>query len=781
MTTIRAKLETLKISTNDLNKKINSLKVDEINFCKRLDIMETMCKNAGKKKDGPVLKLYNSLSKSKEEFKPIKEGHISWYSCGPTVYDASHMGHARSYISFDILRRVLQDYFNYKIDFVMNITDIDDKIIMRARQNYLFEKYKENIDVKKLQKDVVDALEALKAKIAKLDKDVDKDKIKMLQGQYDTAKKVTDSLANKTWSNQDIEQVLKVCKDPMCSMLDKQLGHTVTDNSIFTKLPKFWENEYFKDMHALNILDPNTLTRVSEYVPEIVEFVQKIIENGYAYESNGSVYFSVSDFKKDHAYRKLVPPAGEEDLALAMDGEGGLSNSAASEKRHPYDFALWKKSKEGEPSWESVWGMGRPGWHIECSAMACSVLKDQMDIHTGGVDLKFPHHDNELAQSEAYFGCHCWVRYFLHSGHLTIEGCKMSKSLKNFITIQEALKENSARQLRLAFLLHSWKDTLDYSKNTMKMAVQFEEYLSNFFRNVLNLNEDSSGEANEDYKQMFEQSKSSIHAAFCDNIDTKAVLSHIRQLVSDCNKFMGTSGNASLLKEIASYITATLKVFGIPMCDSGIGFPLDLGGDLKMKGEEVSRITREFVTEVKQAAPACDWSQLICDECSQAGSKERLYKLARQCAEIREQVRKTARQQKLSKLLQICDDLRDAKLPLVGVRLEDKEAGFAVSLDHPDVLKKEREDKRKEEERKQEEKRKQKEKKEKEAKEKLEKAKIPPNKLFLKDDNYTQWDENGLPTHDKEGKQITKGQGKKLKKMWDKQKKDHDKYLKSLK
>jgi len=780
MTSVREKLENLKISTNELNKNVNCLKMQENNFSKRLDNLETLCKSVENKKDEPVLKLYNSLTKSKEEFKPIKKGHIKWYSCGPTVYDASHMGHARSYISFDILRRVLQDYFKYKIDFVMNITDIDDKIIMRARQNYLFEVYKENFNVDNLKKDVISALKALSMKISKLDKEADKDKIKMLNGQYSTAQKVLDGLGTKLWSKQDIEKIFNVCKDPLCSMLDKKQGHTVKDNSIFTKLPKFWENEYFKDMHDLNILDPNTLTRVSEYVPQIVEFVEKIIENGYAYESNGSVYFSVSNFKKDHAYRKLVPPAGEEDLALAMDGEGGLSNSATSEKQHQYDFALWKRSKEGEPSWESTWGMGRPGWHIECSAMACSVLGDEMDIHTGGVDLKFPHHDNELAQSEAYYGCHRWVRYFLHSGHLTIEGCKMSKSLKNFITIQQALKENSARQLRLAFLLHSWKDTLDYSQNTMKMAVQFEEYLSNFFRNVLNLNEDKNDEANEDFKQLFEQSKSNIHISFCDNIDTKSVLSHIRQLVSACNKLM-TSSNASLLRQIATYITATLKVFGIPMCDSGIGFPLDLGGDLKMKGEEVSRITKEFVNEVREKAKDCDWSQLICNECSQAGNKERLYKLARQCAEIREIVRKTARQQKLSKLLQMCDDLRDTKLPLVGVRLEDKEAGFAVSLDHPDILKKEREDKKKEEERKKEEKRLQKEKKEKEAQEKLEKAKMSPNKMFLNDPLYSQWDDKGLPTHDKEGKTLSKSVGKKLKKQWDKQKKDHEKYLKSLK
>jgi len=149
-----------------------------------------------------------------------------------------------------------------------------------------------------------------------------------------------------------------------------------------------------------------------------------------------------------------------------------------SEKKSVIDFALWKSSKAGEPWWDSPWGKGRPGWHIECSVMASAICGESLDIHTGGVDLKFPHHDNELAQAEAYFNNSHWVRYFLHSGHLTIAGCKMSKSLKNFITIQDALKKHSSRQLRLAFLLHSWKDTLDYSDNTMSMAVQYEKFLN---------------------------------------------------------------------------------------------------------------------------------------------------------------------------------------------------------------------------------------------------------------------------------------------------------------
>ena len=148
--------------------------------------------------------------------------------------------------------------------------------------------------------------------------------------------------------------------------------------------------------------------------------------------------------------------------------------SSGTDKKSANDFALWKNSKPGEPSWDSPWGKGRPGWHIECSVMASAILGESIDIHTGGVDLKFPHHDNELAQAEAYFDNDHWIRYFLHSGHLTIAGCKMSKSLKNFITIQEVLKTYTARQLRLMFLLHSWPATLDYSPLTMELATSYE-------------------------------------------------------------------------------------------------------------------------------------------------------------------------------------------------------------------------------------------------------------------------------------------------------------------
>lgn len=420
------------------------------------------------------IELYNSLTRDKKEFVPIESNLIKWYNCGPTVYDSSHMGHARSYITFDIIRRVLQDYFHFDIFFVQNITDIDDKIIRRARQNHLFDRYLEELGTKSKDQIQNDIEEALKSMQTKHDDEKDQEKKLMYAKLIENAKI---HLANGLQQS-DSKVFCSNFKDILSVWLDQQYGHQINKREIFISLPRFYEKEFNDDMNSLNILPPDCVTRVSEYVPEIVDFIEKIVQNGYAYQSNGSVYFDTEKFANDpkHFYAKLVPEAFGDCKALS-EGEGDLS--VDDEKRSPNDFALWKNSKPGEPFWSSPWGNGRPGWHIECSVMASCIIGKQMDIHSGGIDLRFPHHDNEMAQSEAFYNSgEPWVNYFLHSGHLTISGCKMSKSLKNFITIKEALKRNSARQLRIAFLMHSWKDTLDYSDNTMNDAIQFEKTLN---------------------------------------------------------------------------------------------------------------------------------------------------------------------------------------------------------------------------------------------------------------------------------------------------------------
>ncbi|KHJ79854.1 hypothetical protein OESDEN_20486, partial [Oesophagostomum dentatum] len=403
----------------------------------------------------PQLYLYNSLTRRKDLFVPNNGNTVKWYICGPTVYDSSHMGHARAYLSMDILRRVMTSYFGYDVQYVMNITDIDDKIIKRARQRHLLTKYldssKEAPSVEKIIKDIVAALEAFRKKF---ESETDPDKKKMYESMISrvdgSAQLLEKALRgnDKTSIENAKGSLLNEARDVLSDWLDSQFGSNVNDHSVFDNLAKTYESEFLSDMARLNVLPADIVTRVSEYVPEIIAYVEKIISNGYGYTtSDGSVYFDTKAFESNpkHFYAKLVPEAygDTESLEKNMrEGEGELSMTAdkLQQKRNPSDFALWKSSKQGEPFWESPWGKGRPGWHIECSVMSTAICGPKLDIHAGGFDLKFPHHDNEIAQVEAYYDDPHWVNYFIHCGTLRIAGMKMSKSLKNFITIREALK-----------------------------------------------------------------------------------------------------------------------------------------------------------------------------------------------------------------------------------------------------------------------------------------------------------------------------------------------------
>lgn len=729
-----------------------------------------------------TLKIYNSLTRSKDTFKPGSAKQVTWYSCGPTVYDHSHMGHARNYVSIDINRRIMQDYFGYNIKFVQNVTDIDDKIIIAARQQYLFDEKFVNVYSTIDEKLIEESKKALDAYLSKqlpeftqditsfdawvksinvAEIAVEKPKFPMY---VKAASKAIESITKPT----ELSEFLDNVKEVVMPYLDKQFGSTVTDPSIFKKLPSFWENKYNEDMAKLNVLPPNITTRVSEYIPEIIDFVNKIVENGYAYAtSDGSVYFDTVKFDNDpeHVYAKLQP-WNKSDLSLINDGEGSLTTGQDS-KKNPADFALWKASKPGEPSWPSKWGEGRPGWHIECSVMASDILGSNIDIHSGGIDLCFPHHDNEVAQSEAYFDNKQWINYFMHSGHLHIQGQKMSKSLKNFITIEEALRDYTSRQLRLVFGLSAWDKPLDFKDSLLKEVKSFESTLSKFFTVVRALNNDYKHEiaeqrypekklsdADKALAEALTEAQYDAHNAFCDNLSTPQVLKVIQDLVSKTNNYIQQSSNNAtilrieILNSVTNWVVKILNILGFQTRPDGLGW-LDSS-----------------------------------DSNDQVGNKEDiLLPYIKVLSQFRDSVRNLAiNKEDISKVLAETDKIRSSLIEL-GVSLDDRPNGSALVkfLNEQELkdlkeqqLAKERQLQEKEEKKKQ-----QALLNAKKEEERLAKMKINPKDLFQDKSLYSEWDESGIPTKDAQGEEVTKSMRKKLTKQYQQQEKLYTQYLES--
>ena len=316
-----------------------------------------------------MIKIYNTLTRQKETFKPIEAGKVKMYVCGPTVYNYIHIGNARSSIAFDTIRRYFE-YRGYEVNYVSNFTDVDDKIIKAAKEM--------QITAHEVAQRFIDAFKA--------------------------------------------------------------------------------------DTHALNIKEATLNPRVMDHIEDIIDFVQVLIEKGYAYESNGDVYYRTRKFKD---YGKLSDQSIDE-LEI---GASQRTGSEQAQKEDPLDFALWKKAKEGEISWDSPWGQGRPGWHIECSVMATKHLGDTIDIHGGGQDLEFPHHENEIAQSEAKTG-HPFANYWMHNGFVTVGETqeKMSKSLGNFVTVHEIIQEIDPQVLRFFMATTQYRRPICYSEKTLQEA-----------------------------------------------------------------------------------------------------------------------------------------------------------------------------------------------------------------------------------------------------------------------------------------------------------------------
>ncbi|KAH8881292.1 tRNA synthetase class I catalytic domain-containing protein [Thozetella sp. PMI_491] len=774
-----------------------------------------------------------------------EEGKVSWYACGPTVYDLSHLGHARNYVTADVLRRILIHYFNLEVNYVMNITDIDDKIIIKARRRRLFELEKAKpytpesahklateafLEYAKSNLPLLRPEEGLDASNYKERKDAAYSAVLAggtLSGEGkpgDAEAKLKMHLSNADAAAQALKEgtIFEGAEEILLPYLDSLYKETIdtSDQTIFTDLTQEMERLFFVDMDALNVLRPDHITRVTEYVPQIVSFVEQVIKKGFAYEADGSVYFDIAAFEKQpgNQYARLRPES-KNDKALQDEGEGSLSKSLVG-KKSMGDFALWKKSKPGEIYYPSPWGNGRPGWHIECSVMASDKLGSQMDVHSGGIDLAFPHHDNELAQSEAYFyeegrPDNRWVRNFFHMGHLSISGSKMSKSLKNFQTIQDALATTyTSRSMRIVFLMGRWNDGVEVSPDMRLQGQGWENTLDNLFVNVkARLTEAQSvatgveslsleGKPDSPLKGDLEKAKAELDVALRNSFDTPSAMAAILRLVKQANISMAEPNvDLKVVEEVARWVTKIVGIFGL---DPGAEAPYDglgwrslaAGSNLAPEeavkpyvsvfskvNEEVKalNLTSESISTLLAQSPSTEFEEL-----EKAGEKD-IEKLAlpyaRAVSRLRDGLRNfltEASPDAATKqaILALSDRIRDYDLTDLGVQLDDQVGKASLIKFVPAArLIAAREEKLAEAAAKAKQKELARLERERLEAEKLEKAKVSPQEMFKGDSKYIEWDADGLPTKLADGSEVPKSQVKKLKKEWEKQKKVHDDYL----
>ena len=438
-----------------------------------------------------MIQVYNSQSRKKEPFTPLKEGKVGIYSCGPTVYDYFHIGNARPFIMFDLLRRYLE-YRGYEVTLVQNFTDIDDKMIRRANE--------EGVSV-------------------------------------------------------------------------QELG----DRFI---------QEYYRDAKALGIRPATVHPRATEHMPQIIKLIQTLVDKGLAYETNGSVYYRTTAFPD---YGKL----SGQDLE---DLDAGARVDVEDEKHDPADFALWKSEKPGEPAWDSPWGKGRPGWHIECSAMSMAYLGDTIDIHSGGKDLLFPHHENEIAQSEGATG-HPFVRYWMHNGFLNINSQKMSKSLGNFFTVRDILKEFDADDVRMFMLSAQYRSPLNFSRESIEQARASLGRLRTARQNLaflLGTAEDRDLSADEQaFVARVEQLKQDFIECMDDDLNTAGAMGALFDIVYEANISLNADSARGAIQAAAELLDDLCGVLGLQLLNQ----------------EETPEEVQALIDQRAQARQQKDWKQ----------------------------------------------------------------------------------------------------------------------------------------------------------------------------
>ncbi len=416
----------------------------------------------------PNLRVSDTLRGVKEEFSPIDPPNVKIYVCGPTVYDVAHVGHARPAVFFDVVRRYL-GRLGYRVFLVTNVTDVEDKIIRRAKE----------------------------------------------------------------------------------------------EGVSFREIADRYEREYFEAMASLGVMLPTVVPRATDYIEDMIRVIEGLIEKGHAYPAeNGDVYFDVSSFPD---YGKLSKIKVEELVAGARvePGEG---------KRSPEDFALWKASAPGEPSWPSPWGPGRPGWHIECSVMILNLLGPQIDIHGGGQDLVFPHHENEIAQTEAYTGISPFVRYWMHVGLVTVGGEKMAKSLKNYFEVKVAVEEFGSNAVRTFLLSAHYRSPLEFGPDALRSArARFESWRSALMRAEAYLREAGpSHELSEEEGKLREElleARDRFYEAMSDDFDTPKALSAIDSVSAIASRIVSESLSPNLAGEAAATLRDFLQLLGFSVAE----------------------------------------------------------------------------------------------------------------------------------------------------------------------------------------------------------------------